>query len=106
MNSTDPLTAEPDAIPRRSPGAPLRLTDVARAFARYDSPKLIGIGFLAALAARLAVGNWSWRDVLIPMGLIAFEPVTEWVIHVYLLHARPIQIGGRRHDLLAAREQR
>jgi Fatty acid hydroxylase superfamily len=106
MNSIDPLTAEPDAIPRRSPGAPLRLIDVARAFARYDSPKLIGIGFLAALTARLAVGNWSWRDAVIPVGLIAFEPVTEWVIHVYLLHARPIQIGGRRHDLLAAREHR
>src|ERR1700751_2034219 len=102
MNSIDPLTAEPDAIPRRSPGAPLRLIDVARAFARYDSPKLIGIGFLAALAARLAVGNWSWRGLVTPGGLSVWEPLTEWVIHVYLLHARPIQIGGRRHDLLAA----
>lgn len=106
MNSIDPLVAEPDAIPRRRPGAPLRLSDVARAFARYESPKLIGTALLAALAARLAVGNWSWRDAVIPVGLIAFEPVTEWVIHVYLLHARPIEIGGRRHDLLAAREHR
>ena len=39
-------------------------------------------------------------------GLIAFEPVTEWLIHVYLLHARPIGVGGRRYDLLAAREHR
>src|ERR1700751_5922818 len=101
MNSIDPLTAEPDAIPRRGPGAPLRLIDVARAFARYDSPKLIGVGFLAALAARVAVGNGSGRDFVIRLGLIPLEPVTEWVIHVYLLHARPIQIGARRHDLLA-----
>jgi hypothetical protein len=102
----DPLTAEPDAIPRRTLAGPHRLSDVARAFARYDSPKLIATGFLAALAARLAVGSWSWRDIVIPLGLIAFEPLTEWVIHVYLLHARPIRIGGRRHDLLAAREHR
>ena len=106
INSIDPLTAEPDSIPRRRAGARLRLSDVARAFARYDSPKLIATGLLAALTARVAVGDWSWRDAVIPVGLIAFEPVTEWVIHVYLLHARPIEIGGRRHDLLAAREHR
>jgi hypothetical protein len=105
MSSNDPLTAEPDAIPRRRPG-PLRLSDVARSFARHDSPKLIATGLLAGSAARVVVGNWTWRDVVIPVGLIAFEPVTEWVIHVYLLHARPIEIGGHRHDLLAAREHR
>jgi sterol desaturase/sphingolipid hydroxylase (fatty acid hydroxylase superfamily) len=106
MANADPLTADPEAIPRRIPGAPLRLGDVARAFARFDSPKLIATALVAALAARLAIGNWSWRDVVIPLGLIAFEPLTEWVIHVYLLHARPIGIGGRRYDLLAAREHR
>lgn len=106
MANTDPLSADPEAIPRRIPGAPLRLSDVARAFARFDSPKLIATAFAGALAARLAIGNWSWRDAVIPLGLIAFEPLTEWVIHVYLLHARPISIGGRRYDLLAAREHR
>src|SRR4051794_9818029 len=101
MDNADPLTAAPEAIPRRIPGAPLRLGDVARAFARFDSPKLIATAFAAALAARLAVGHWGWRDAVVPLGLIAFEPLTEWVIHVYLLHARPIRIGRRRYDLLA-----
>jgi hypothetical protein len=106
MSNADPLTAELDALPRRDPGGPLRLSDVARAFTRYDSPKLIATGLAAALATRLAVGHWSWRDIVIPLGLIASEPMTEWLIHVYLLHARPIRIGGRSHDLLAAREHR
>jgi hypothetical protein len=106
MSSVDPLTAEPDAVPRRSARGPLRLSDVGRAFARHQSPKLIASGLGAALAARLAIGHWSWRDVVIPLALIAFEPLTEWVIHVYLLHARPIRIGGRGYDLLAAREHR
>jgi hypothetical protein len=106
MSSVDPLTAEPDAIPRRNPGGKHRLNDVARAFARHASPKLIATGFLAALAARLVAGDWSWRDFIVPAALIAFEPLTEWVIHVYLLHARPIRIGARSHDLLAAREHR
>jgi hypothetical protein len=106
MSIIDPLTAEPDAIPRRNPAGALRLGDVARAFSRYDSPKLIATGFAATLAVRMAVGHWSWRDIVIPFALIAFEPLTEWVIHVYLLHARPIRIGGRNYDLLAAREHR
>jgi hypothetical protein len=106
VGSLDPLTAEPDAIPRRSPGAPLRLSDVVRVFARHASPKLIAAGLALVLTARLAVGRWSWRDALIPLALIAFEPLTEWLIHVYLLHARPLRIGRRSYDLLAAREHR
>jgi hypothetical protein len=106
MSTADPLAAEPDAIPRRNPNAPLRLGDVARAFARYDSPKLIATAFAAALAARLAVGQWSLGDLVMPLALLATEPVTEWLIHVYLLHARPIRVGRRRYDLLAAREHR
>jgi hypothetical protein len=106
MSTLDPLTAQADAIPRRNAGAPLRLGDVARAFARHGSPKLIVTAFAAALAARLTLGNYSWRDAVIPLALIACEPLTEWVIHVYLLHARPIRIGRRRYDLLAAREHR
>ena len=82
------------------------MDDVARAFARYVSPKLIAGALVATLAARLAAGSWSWRDLAIPVGLLAFEPLTEWVIHVYLLHARPVRVGRHNYDLLAAREHR
>jgi len=104
--SADPLTAAPDAIPRKDPGAPVRRRDVARAFWRYFSPKLIAVALAAAVAARIAVGNWSWRDVVIPIALICLEPLTEWVIHVYLLHSRPVRVGSRSIDLVAAREHR
>jgi hypothetical protein len=106
VSSVDPLTAAPSAIRRRAGGGPVRLVEVAREFARHDSPKLIGAALGLALAARVAAVDFSWRDVVIPAALIAFEPLTEWVIHVYLLHAKPIRIAGRTHDLLAAREHR
>jgi sterol desaturase/sphingolipid hydroxylase (fatty acid hydroxylase superfamily) len=106
MNSVGPLSAEPGAIPRRDPSSPVGLGDVARAFARYVSPKLIAGAFAVALAARLAAGSWSWRDLVVPVGLLALEPLTEWVIHVYLLHARPLRVGRHSYDLLAAREHR
>jgi hypothetical protein len=38
--------------------------------------------------------------------VIAITPPVEWMIHVYFLHAKPIRIFGRAHDLLAAREHR
>jgi sterol desaturase/sphingolipid hydroxylase (fatty acid hydroxylase superfamily) len=106
MSSVGPLSAEPSAIPRRDPSGPVRIGDVSRVFARYASPKAIAAALAVAVAVRLAVGSWSWRDLVIPVGLLAFEPLTEWVIHVYLLHARPLRLGRHSYDLLAAREHR
>jgi hypothetical protein len=105
-DSPDPLTAPADAIARRDPGGVLTLGDCWRAFIRRPSPPLLGAAFVAALALRIVLGSWDWRDLVVAGGVIALTPVTEWAIHVYLLHARPIRLRGRRYDLLAAREHR
>jgi len=101
----DPLTASANAIPRRDPAA-LTLGDCWRAFMRRPSPPLLGAAIAAALALRVVLGSWDWRDLVVAAGVVALTPVTEWAIHVYLLHARPIRWRGRRYDLLAAREHR
>jgi hypothetical protein len=101
----DPLTASANAIPRRDPTA-LTLGDCWRAFIRLPSPPLLGAAIVAALALRIVLGSWDWRDLVVAAGVVALTPVTEWAIHVYLLHARPIRWRGRRYDLLAAREHR
>ena len=102
----DHLTAPQDAIPRRDPGGRLTLADCFRAFLRQPSPWIIAAAFSVALGARMAAGHWSWRDPAIAAGLVALQPFTEWVIHVYVLHSRPVRIRGRRYDLPAAREHR
>jgi len=102
----DPLTAPEGAVPRRTADAGLGLGDCARAFARRPSPRVMGLAITAALGVRLTLGHFSWRDLAIPAVLIALEPLTEWVIHVYLLHARPLRVGSRRLDLPTAREHR
>jgi hypothetical protein len=102
----DRLTAPDGVIPRRRPGRRLTLGDCFRAFARNTSPRVIAVALAAALAARLAAGHWSWRDPVIALALIAAQPFTEWAIHVYVLHSRPVRIGPRRFDLPAAREHR
>jgi hypothetical protein len=103
--SADPLTFAPDAIPRSRPG-PLQLSDCARAFTRYTSPRVIAAALLLAIALRVAIGEWSWQVALVPAYLILTEPITEWLIHVYVLHARGVKVGGHTVEPLAAREHR
>jgi sterol desaturase/sphingolipid hydroxylase (fatty acid hydroxylase superfamily) len=102
----DSLTAAPDAIRRRDPSGRLTLGDCFRDFIRRPSPWVIGATLVGAGAARVIAGHWSWRDPVIALALVALQPFTEWAIHVYLLHSRPVRIGRRRFDLPAAREHR
>ena len=42
------------------------LGQTGRAFWRYPSPWMIAAYLLAAVVARLVVGDWSWSDLLAP----------------------------------------
>jgi sterol desaturase/sphingolipid hydroxylase (fatty acid hydroxylase superfamily) len=101
----DRLTAPSDAIPRRDPSV-LTLGDCWRSFVSRRTPPLLAAGILCALVLRIALGSYGWRDLVMVAGVIAITPVVEWLIHVYLLHAKPLRVAGRTHDLLAAREHR
>jgi hypothetical protein len=105
MASDDALSAPADAIPRRNPPA-LTLADCWRSFARRPSAPLLGGALAVALGLRIALGVWDWRDAVVLAGVLAATPPVEWMIHVYLLHARPLRVFGRRYELLAAREHR
>jgi sterol desaturase/sphingolipid hydroxylase (fatty acid hydroxylase superfamily) len=101
----DQLTAAPDASPRRDPSR-LTLGDCWRSFIRRSSPPLLGAAIAVALALRVTLSSWDWRDLVVVAGLLCVTPLVEWSIHVYLLHARPFRVFGRTIDLLAAREHR
>ncbi len=101
----DGLTAPAGAVPRRDPSV-LTLGDCARAFARRPSPPVLLGAVVAAALLRLALGAFGWRDLVVVLGVVAITPPVEWLIHVLLLHARPLRVRGRRIELLAAREHR
>lgn len=82
------------------------LADEARTFFRHPNSRLLLAATAAALAVRLAFGGWRGADVVVAAVILGLEPMTEWLIHVLLLHARPTTIAGRRVDLLAARKHR
>jgi sterol desaturase/sphingolipid hydroxylase (fatty acid hydroxylase superfamily) len=102
----DPLTAPAQAVPTRAGKGVLALGDCARAFWSQPSPPYLLGAVLIALAARLAQGGWSWRDLVMVIGLIAVTPFVEWAIHVYMLHSPPFNLFGRRVEMLTAREHR
>jgi hypothetical protein len=99
------LTAPDDAIPRRN-AAVLTLGDCWRAFVRQRTPPLLAAATIAALVLRVLLGHWDWRDPVVAAAVLAGTPLAEWLIHVYLLHAKPLRLRGRAYDLIAAREHR
>jgi hypothetical protein len=105
MSGRDSLTAPADSVPRRDPSV-LTLGDCWRSFMRRRTPPLLSAAILAAIVLRIALGHYGWRDMVVALGVIGLTPLAEWAIHVYLLHAKPIRLAGRRYDLLAAREHR
>src|SRR3954454_4500780 len=75
-------------------------------FSRKRAPKLIALAIASALAVRIALGDWSWRDLAAIAFMLVVYPFGEWAIHVYLLHLRPFKVRGRRVDLPTARAHR
>lgn len=79
---------------------------MAREFVRHPSPWMIAAVFVAALAARIVVGDWQFTDALVPLIVVGTFPVTEWVIHVTVLHWRPRHLGPLTIDSELASKHR
>ena len=77
-----------------------------RTFAGWRSPQVIAALLLLTLTGRIFAGKWSWWDLLLPALILAAQPFTEWLIHVYLLHFKPRKVGGRTVDPLVSRKHR
>ncbi|MFG2794873.1 sterol desaturase family protein [Streptomyces sp. NPDC048419] len=77
-----------------------------RAFWRHPSPWMISAVLLTLVPARLAVGDWRTDDAYTPLLWLAFFPVVEWLIHVFVLHWRPKTIGNLTLDTKLAGSHR
>ena len=82
------------------------LGQARREFLRKESPWAIGAGILALAVLRIVVGDVTWRDAVAVAAMVAIYPFGEWAIHVYLLHAKPLRIRGRKIDTMAASAHR
>jgi sterol desaturase/sphingolipid hydroxylase (fatty acid hydroxylase superfamily) len=75
-------------------------------FRHKRSPWVIATSILVVAVARVIVGDFSWRDAVAALAMVVIYPFGEWAIHVYLLHARPFMLRGRRIDLASAKAHR
>ena len=86
--------------------APRTFRAAAAMFASHASPRILAVGAVAALAARLTLGGFALGDALIVLALVAAWPMQEWLIHVLLLHWKPKVVFGFRIDPANARKHR
>ncbi len=82
------------------------LADARREFWRHPSPWMITATLVAAVIARILVGDWQWTDAVVPVVMVAVFPFFEWMIHVFILHWRPRKVAGVTIDSLLARKHR
>ena len=78
----------------------------ARVLLSFGGPRLIASFLVGALAVRVLLGEWTVGDVIVAAVILGLEPLTEWVIHVVLLHFKPRTVAGRRVDLYVAQKHR
>lgn len=105
------MSAAPIALPgfdeANGRGAgPRTLREALPVFLAHGSPRVLIACLAMALVARVVVGDWSIRDVVPVLGLALFWPLEEWLIHVFILHAKPITIFGRTIDGRVPRKHR
>ncbi len=75
-------------------------------FFSHGSPRVLLAAFGLALAARLAVGDFRAVDLVPILATALVWPVQEWLIHVFILHAKPLRIFGRTLDGAVPRKHR
>jgi hypothetical protein len=86
--------------------AGLSLRGALRIFAGCLNARLIAGALLVAMVTRVVLGGWSTTDVIVAGVILGLEPLTEWVVHVTVLHLRPFTVGGRTIDLSIAKRHR
>lgn len=98
MSESPPTTSQADN--------PDTLGGCVSTFFSYGSPRILVTLGLGALAFRLYLGQWTIWDVIVIAGILGFWPVLEWLIHVFVLHFKPIRVFGRTIDPAVPRKHR
>lgn len=61
---------------------------------------------VAAVGTRAFIGDVCVSDLLLAGALVAFQPLQEWLIHVYILHYKPRRVFGVMLDPEVCRKHR
>jgi len=94
--------------PEAQPGGHLPRTagKALRVFFRHASPQVLLLALVWDAGWRVAMGGWRWLDAGVFLGLIAYWPFHEWLIHAFTLHHPPRRFGARTFDYRVAARHR
>jgi len=84
----------------------LRLREAFWIFCQQRSARNIAVLLTFVTVLRLLVGDFTVGDLWIVAALVALHPLSEWLIHVFLLHLEPRTLGRFRIDTRAGRDHR
>jgi hypothetical protein len=76
----------------------MTLAEARRLFATKPTARILTAYIALTATVRVVVGDVDVVDAAIVIGILAFEPFTEWLVHVFVLHSR--------HDISIARKHR
>ena len=69
-------------------GEPNTLGGRFRHFFDFLSPRILAVACAIVFRCALALGGWSVWDAVIVLGIAAFWPLRDWLIHGFILHYR------------------
>ncbi len=84
----------------------MSLGEAWRVYAGHVNVHILGALLCSAVVARLFFGGLSWIDALLVGGIVAFQPLLEWLVHVLLLHWQPRWVLGVTVDFTVSRAHR
>lgn len=94
-------------LPAKAHGeSPATLAEAWRVFFKYWSPRVMAAYAAIALAIRFAAGGWTWWDLAVVAAVILWWPLQEWLIHVFILHWKPVKVGKFTIDPLVSQKHR
>lgn len=69
----------------------MTLRDALAEFIKHPTPWMLLAWSSALIIGRIILGSWSIADAIVPIALVAISPIAEWLIHVGILHWRPVR---------------
>ncbi|QDT02999.1 Fatty acid hydroxylase superfamily protein [Rubripirellula lacrimiformis] len=98
--------AMPPADKQPGFGSKISLAAAAKGMFRFWGPRVLVVTCAISLIARIVVGQSGWQDLAVVASVIVMWPIQEWLIHAWLEHRPPIQIGNRKMELLITKTHR
>ena len=101
---------EEEALPAKDKkpgfGPQISLVSAAKGMFTHRGPRVIALACIVTLVVRGLVFEYSWADLWVIVGVIAFWPFQEWLIHAWLEHMPALRFGKRSLELVITKAHR